>query len=163
MPWTTACQASLSLTVSQSLPMLMSIALVVTSSHLILCHPLLLLPSIFNLATSPKHQFLSPAASQHVSLVDRPCASCFTSLNQNLSSPYPLSVTVTVFFSPLTTHVQNINAIFAHPCPLSFIKFPTVPLMYSSFTFNQYTQFYWTHPIFTPATEFQALCQVVEV
>ena len=46
-PWTTACQASLSITNSQSLPKLMSIELVMPSSHLILCHPLLLLPSIF--------------------------------------------------------------------------------------------------------------------
>ena len=46
-PWTTAHQASLSITNSQSLPKLMSIESVMPSSHLILCHPLLLLPSIF--------------------------------------------------------------------------------------------------------------------
>ena len=46
-PWTAACQASLSITNSQSLPKLMSIELVMSSSHLILCHPLLLFPSIF--------------------------------------------------------------------------------------------------------------------
>ena len=45
-PWTTACQASLSITNSQSLPKLMSIESVMPSNHLILCHPLLLLPSI---------------------------------------------------------------------------------------------------------------------
>ena len=45
--WTAAWQTSLSLTNSQSLPKLMSIESVVTSNHLILCHPLLLLPSIF--------------------------------------------------------------------------------------------------------------------
>ena len=46
-PWTAACQASLSFTISQSLLKLMSIELVMPSNHLILCHPLLLLPSIF--------------------------------------------------------------------------------------------------------------------
>ena len=46
-PWTTACQASLSITNSQSLPKPMSIESVMPSNHLILCHPLLLLPSIF--------------------------------------------------------------------------------------------------------------------
>ena len=46
-PWTTACQASLSNNNSQSLLKLMSIQQVITSNHLILCHPLLLLPSIF--------------------------------------------------------------------------------------------------------------------
>ena len=46
-PWTAARQASLSITNSRSLPKLMSIESVMPSNHLILCHPLLLLPSIF--------------------------------------------------------------------------------------------------------------------
>ena len=46
-PWTTARQASLSITNSQSLLKLMFIELVMPSSHLIPCHPLLLPPSIF--------------------------------------------------------------------------------------------------------------------
>ena len=46
-PWTAALQASLSITSSQSLLKFMSIELVLLSNHLILCHPLLLLPSIF--------------------------------------------------------------------------------------------------------------------
>ena len=46
-PGTAACQASLSITNSQSLFKLMSIELVMPSNHLILCHPFLLLPSIF--------------------------------------------------------------------------------------------------------------------
>ena len=46
-PWTEAHQASLSITNSQSLFKLMSIESVMASNHLILCHPLLLLSSIF--------------------------------------------------------------------------------------------------------------------
>ena len=46
-PWTAAYQASLSITNSRSLLKLMSIELVMSSSHLILCRPILLLPSIF--------------------------------------------------------------------------------------------------------------------
>ena len=46
-PWTAACQASLPITNSQSLLKLMPIESVMPSIHLILCHPLLLLPSIF--------------------------------------------------------------------------------------------------------------------
>ena len=46
-PWTAACQASLSITNSWSLPKLMSIESVMPSNHLILCRPLLLPPSIF--------------------------------------------------------------------------------------------------------------------
>ena len=46
-PWTAARQAALSPTTSQSLLKLMSIESVMPSSHLILCHPLFFLPSIF--------------------------------------------------------------------------------------------------------------------
>ena len=46
-PWTAARQASLSITNSQSSLKLMAIKLVMPSNHLILCHPLLLPPSIF--------------------------------------------------------------------------------------------------------------------
>ena len=45
-PWTPAHQAFLSITSSRNLPKLMSIELVMSSSHLILCRPLLLLPPI---------------------------------------------------------------------------------------------------------------------
>ena len=46
-PWTAAHQASLSITNSQRFLKLMSIETMIPSNHLILCHPLLLLPSIF--------------------------------------------------------------------------------------------------------------------
>ena len=46
IPWTAARQASQAITNSQSLPKLMSIESVMPASHLILCHPLLLLPPI---------------------------------------------------------------------------------------------------------------------
>ena len=45
-PWTAACQASLSITNSQSLLKIISIELVMASKHIILCRPVLLLPSI---------------------------------------------------------------------------------------------------------------------
>ena len=47
IPWTAACQASLSFTNSRSLLKLMSIESVMPSNHLVLCRPLLLLPSVF--------------------------------------------------------------------------------------------------------------------
>ena len=47
IPWTAVCQASLSITNSQSTPKPMSIEPVMPSNHLILCHPLLLLSSVF--------------------------------------------------------------------------------------------------------------------
>ena len=47
IPWTAACQAFLSFTISWSLLKLMSIKLVIPSNHLVLCHLLFLLLSIF--------------------------------------------------------------------------------------------------------------------
>ena len=47
MPWTAAHQASLSFTISRSVLTLMSTVSVMPSNHLILCRPLLLLPSVF--------------------------------------------------------------------------------------------------------------------
>ena len=46
-PWTAACQASLSFTISQSSLKLVSTESMISSNHLIFCHPLLLLSSIF--------------------------------------------------------------------------------------------------------------------
>ena len=60
-PWTAAHQASLSITNSQSLLKLMPIELVMPSNHLILCHPLLLLPSIF-----PSIRVFSSESALHI-------------------------------------------------------------------------------------------------
>ena len=57
--WTAAHQASLSFTISQSLLKLMSIELVMPFNHLILCYPLLLLPSIFPSGSFPMSQFFA--------------------------------------------------------------------------------------------------------
>ena len=60
-PWTAACQASLSITNSRSLLKLMSIESVMPSNHLILRHPLPLLPSIF-----PSIRVFSNESSLHI-------------------------------------------------------------------------------------------------
>ena len=60
-PWTTACQASLSITNSRSLPKLMSTESVMPSNHLILCRPLLLLPSVF-----PSIRVFSNVSALHI-------------------------------------------------------------------------------------------------
>ena len=62
-PWTAACQASLSFTLSWSLLKLISIELVMPSNHLILCHPLLLLSSIF-----PSTRVFSNGSALHIRL-----------------------------------------------------------------------------------------------
>ena len=60
-PWTAAPQDSLSITNSQSLLKLMSIVSVMPPNHLILCHPLLLLPSIF-----PSVRVFSDESALHI-------------------------------------------------------------------------------------------------
>ena len=60
-PWTVAHQASLSIINSQSLLKLISIESVMASNHLILCHPLLLLPSIF-----PRIRVFSNVLALHI-------------------------------------------------------------------------------------------------
>ena len=60
-PMNRTCQASLSITNSQSPPKPMFIELVMPSNHLILCHPLLLLPSIF-----PSIRFFSNESALHI-------------------------------------------------------------------------------------------------
>ena len=64
-PWTVACQASLPTVNSQSLLKLMSIESVMSSNHLILCHPLLLPPSIF-----PAFNLFKWVSSSHISLLN---------------------------------------------------------------------------------------------
>ena len=58
-PWTAACQVSLSFTISQSLLKVMSIKLVMSSNHLILCHPLSSCPQSFPSRPSPVSQFFA--------------------------------------------------------------------------------------------------------
>ena len=60
-PWTAACQASLSFTISWSVLKFMSIESVMSSSHLILCCPFLLLPSIF-----PINRIFSNESALHI-------------------------------------------------------------------------------------------------
>ena len=61
IPWTAAWQVSLSFTISQSLCKLMSFESMMPSNHLILCHPLLLLPSVF-----PSIRLFSSESALHI-------------------------------------------------------------------------------------------------
>ena len=79
-PWTAAHQASLSISNSQSLLKLMSIELKMPSNHLILCHTLLLLPSIF--------PSISIFSNESVLLIKRPNYWSF-SFNISTSNEHP--------------------------------------------------------------------------
>ena len=78
-PWTATLQASLYITNSRSLPKLRSIESVMRSNHLILCRPLLLLPSIF-----PSIRVYSNESTLHIS-----GQSCSFSFNISLSNEHP--------------------------------------------------------------------------
>ena len=88
-PWTVACQASLSITNYRSLLKLMSIELVMPSNHLILCHPLLLLPSIFPESGSFPMSWLFVSGGQST----RASASV---LPMNIQAWFPLGLTVLI-------------------------------------------------------------------
>ena len=60
-PWTAACQASLSFTISWSLLKLVPIESMIPSNHLVCCHPILLLPSVF-----PSIQVISNVSALHI-------------------------------------------------------------------------------------------------
>ena len=88
-PWTTTCQASLSLTISWSLPKFMSTESVMPSNHLNLCLLLLLLPSIF------------PASGSS------PMSQLFTSGGQSIgvsASVLPMSIQDWTLGTVFTTH-----------------------------------------------------------
>ena len=65
-PWTAVCQASLSITNSWSLPKPMSTESVMPSNHLILCRPLLLLPSSFSVSGSFQMSKFFPSDGQSI-------------------------------------------------------------------------------------------------
>ena len=85
-PWTVARQASLSFTISQSLLKLTSVESMIPSNHLILCRPLLLLPSIFpSIRVFPMSQlFASGGQSIGVSA---------SVLPKNIQDSFPLGLT----------------------------------------------------------------------
>ena len=87
-PWTVACQASLSITNSWSLLKLMSIESVMPSNHLILCHPLLLLTSIF-----PSIKVFSNESVLHISGQSIGVSASASVLPMNIQNWFPLGWT----------------------------------------------------------------------
>ena len=85
-PWTAACQASLSFTITRSLFKLMSIESVMSSNHLVLCHPLLFLPSIF-----PSIRVFSNELALCIQTIGTSVAA--SALQMNIQSWFPLGLT----------------------------------------------------------------------
>ena len=136
-PWTEACQASLSITNSWSLLKLTSIALMMPSNHLILCHPLILLPSIFP-SISSLHQVAKVLELHSASA---------SVLPMNSQDWFPLGLTGFYLLavqgtqeSPLTPLFKSINSL-----ALSFLYGPTLPSIHD----------YWKNHSF----DYADLCQ----
>ena len=87
-PWTVARQASLSITNSQSSLKPMSIELVMSSNHLILCCPLLLLPSIF-----PSIRVFSNESALHIMWANIVVSASASVLPMNTQDWFPLGLT----------------------------------------------------------------------
>ena len=87
-PWTAAHQASLSITNPQSLLKFMSIKSVIPSNHLILCHPLVLLPSIF-----PRIRVFSSESVIHIRWPGIGISSSTSVLPMNIQDWLPLGLT----------------------------------------------------------------------
>ena len=86
-PWTAAHQASLSFTISQTLLKLMSIQSVMLANHLILCRPLLFLPSIF-----PSIKIFSIESAFHIRWPKYWSFSFSISLPVNIQGWFPLGL-----------------------------------------------------------------------
>ena len=119
--WTAACQASLSFTISWSLLKLMSIELVMPSSHLILCCPLFILPSIF--PASGSFQMSQFFASGGQSIGASVSASV---LPMNIQGWFPLGLTGWIFVQGIqesspVPQFKSINSL-----SLSFLYSPTL-------------------------------------
>ena len=124
-PWTAACQASLSITTSQSLLKLMSIKSVMPCSHLILCCSLLLLPSIF-----PSIRVFSNESAVCIRWPKIIGASASASvLSVNIQNWFPLGLT-----GLISLQSKELSRVFSNPqfksinsLALSFLYGPTLP------------------------------------
>ena len=104
-PWTATRQASLSFTISGNLLKLMSIELVMPSNHLILCHPLLFLPSIFRSSHICYVGFL---------ILDTPTSfQTLFSWDSGCHSDLPVSCSDVLKLEASSTYISTISAIFS--------------------------------------------------
>ena len=134
-PWTAAHQASLSITISQSLPKLMSFKSVMPSNHLILCRPLLLLPSI-----SPNIRVFSNKSVLHIGGQSVGASDAASGLPMNIQDWFPLGWTggISLQFKGLSrvfsnTTVQNHQFFGVQPSSQANSHYPHVTMAFHSF------------------------------
>jgi len=110
-PWTAAYQASLSITNSQSLLKLMSIESVMSSNHLILCGPLLLLPSTF-----PSIRVFSNESALHIRWPKYWSFSFSISPSNEYSGLIPTISLLGIYPEKMKTLIKKIGKIHAPQC-----------------------------------------------
>ena len=122
-PWTIALQASLSFTVPQSLLKLMSIESMMPSNHLILCCPLLLLPSIF-----PSIRVFSSESALRIRWPSIWVSASVSVLPVNLQGWFPLGLTglISLLSKELLRVVSNTQFKSISSLALSFLYSPTL-------------------------------------
>ena len=128
-PWTAARQASLSIANSQSLLKLMSIELVVPFNHLILCHPILCLPSIF-----PSIRVFSNESALHIRWPNIGASASISVLPMNTRDWSPL-----VWTGWISLQSKGLSRVFSKPqfkninlSVLSFLYSPTLTSTHDS-------------------------------
>ena len=121
-PWTATCHASLSYTVSQSFLKLMSIELMMPSNHLILCCPLLLLPSIFPASGSFQMSQFFTSGGQSIGV----CASSSV-LSVNVQGRFALGLT-----GWISLHSKGLSRVFSNTTIWKHQFFGTQPSLWST-------------------------------
>ena len=129
-PWTTATQASLSFTIAQSLLKLMFTESVMASNHLILCHPLLLRPSIFPSMRVFSNELLFPSSGQNIG-----ASALASALPMNIQCWFPLGLT-----GLISLQSKGLSRVFSS----FWIDSKASVLQYSVFTMVQLSHSYMT-------------------
>ena len=121
-PWTAACQASLSFTISWTLLKLMSTESVMPSNHLILCRPLLLLPSIF-----PSIRMFSNESAVRIRWPKSWSFSFRSVLPMNIQGRFPLGST-----GLISLQSKGLSRVFSNTTVQKHQSFSAQPSLWSS-------------------------------
>ena len=121
-PWTAACQASLSFIISWSVLTLMSTDSVMLSNHLILCHPLLLLPSTF-----PSIRVFSSESALHIRWQSIGASASASVLPMNMQGWFPLGLT-----GWISLQSKGLSRVFSNTTIQKHQFFGTQPSLWSS-------------------------------
>ena len=127
IPWTAAHQASLSITISQSLLKLMSIELVMPPNHLVLCHPLSSCLKYFPASVSSPMSWLFPSCGQSIGT-----SASVSVLPENIQDWFPLGLTGLIWQS------RGLSRIFCNTTVQKHQFFSAQPFLWSNYHIHDY-------------------------